>query len=127
MHQQIRVVVPISSPPNLATVLEVLERARINIVAVGGSNVEHGGEFGFAVDHAQQIAAEEALQKAHIRHRVVDVEECVVENRPGALLECVRDANQRHRPSGRFIRDIAIGIPDVNGRVMVQIFYEGPA
>ena len=127
MHQQIRVHVPASSPPSLETVLGVLAAANINILAVGGSNMEHGGEFGFAVDHAQQDDAVLALQTAHIRHRVVDVTVCEVENRPGALLECIRDANGTKRPAGLLIRDIAIGVPDDAGRVMVQVFYDRPA
>ena len=123
MHQQIRLAVPASSPPNLEKVLESLEAEGINITAVGGSNVEHGGEFGFAVDHDQQEAALAALQKAHLRPRVVDVTLCLLDNRPGALRDCIAKANQGHRP-GRLIRDIAVGVPEADGRVPVQVYFD---
>ncbi len=126
MHQQIRVEVPAGSPPNLEAVLQILKDAGINIIAVGGSNVEHGGEFGFAVDHDQQAAAVQALEGARLRPRVVDVTLCLLDNRPGALLECIGQANQGHRPR-RLIRDIAVGIPDAEGRVPVQVYFDGPA
>ena len=126
MHQQIRLAVPASSPPSLEAVLQVLENAGINIIAVGGSNVEHGGEFGFAVDHDQQGAALDVLRGAHLRPHLVDVTVCRLENRPGALRDCITNANQGHRP-GRLIRDIAVGVPDADGRVPVQIYFDGPA
>lgn len=127
MHQQIRLAVPRSSPPNLEPVLQVLKDAGINIIAVGGSNLEHGGEFGFAVDHDRQDAALQALRNARLRPRIVDVTVCLLDNRPGALLECISEANRSHRPGGRLIRDIAVGIPDDEGRVPVQVLFEGPA
>jgi hypothetical protein len=127
MHQQIRLDVPASSPPNLEAVLQILKDAGINIVAVGGSNVEQGGEFGFAVDHDKQDAALEALRSARLRPRVVDVTLCLLDNRPGALLECITEANRNHRPGGRLIRDIAVGVPEADGRVPVQVYFEGPA
>jgi hypothetical protein len=126
MHQQIRLAAPASSPPNLEKVLQVLEDAGINIVAVGGSNVEHGGEFGFAVDHDRQDAALDALRAAGLRPRVVDVTLCLLDDRPGALRDCIAKANRGHRP-GRLIRDIAIGIPGADGRVPVQVYFDGPA
>jgi hypothetical protein len=126
MHQQIRLAVPASSPPNLESVLQVLEDAGVNIIAVGGSNVEHGGEFGFAVDHDQQEAALKVLEDARLRPHLVDVTVCLLENRPGALRDCITNANRGHRP-GRLIRDIAIGVPDADGRIPVQIYFDGPA
>jgi hypothetical protein len=123
MHQQIRLAVPASSPPNLEKVLESLEAAGINIIAAGGSNVEHGGEFGFAVDHDQQEAALAVLREAHLRPRVVDVTLCLLDNRPGALRDCISNANQGHRP-GRLIRDIAVGVPEADGRVPVQVYFD---
>jgi hypothetical protein len=124
MHQQIRLAVPASSPPNLEKVLRLLEDAGINITAVGGSNVEHGGEFGFAVDHEQQDAALTVLRGANLRPHVVDVTLCLLDNRPGALRDCISSANQAHRP-GRLIRDIAVGVPEADGRVPVQIYFDG--
>ena len=124
MHQQIRLAVPTSSPPNLEKVLQLLGDAEINITAVGGSNVEHGGEFGFAVDHDQQAAALAVLREAHLRPHVVDVTLCLLDNRPGALRDCISNANQGHRP-GRLIRDIAVGVPEADGRVPVQVYFDG--
>jgi hypothetical protein len=129
MHQQIRAATPRSSPPDLARLLSVLRDAGINIIAVGGSNHERDGEFGFAVDHDQQQAALDALAGARppIKARVVDVEVAWLEDRPGALLAAVQKANQANRRGNRLIRDIAVGVPDGQGRVPVQIYYdEGP-
>jgi len=123
MHQQIRLAVPASSPPNLEKVLQVLEDAGINVIAVGGSNVEHGGEFGFAVDHDQQEAALTVLRAAHLRPHLVDVTLCLLDNRPGALRDCITNANQGHRP-GRLIRDLAVGVPEADGRVPVQVYFD---
>jgi len=126
MHQQIRLAVPADSPPNLEKVLQVLEDEGINIIAVGGSNVEHGGEFSFAVDHEKQDAALEVLRGARLRPRLVEVTVCLLENRPGALRDCITSANRGHRPD-RLIRDIAVGVPDADGRTPVQLYFDSPA
>jgi hypothetical protein len=126
MHQQIRLVTRLS-PPDLAAALQVVADAGINILAVGGSNLEHGGEFGFAVAHEDQAAAVAALEAKRYRPRAVDVTVCwITKNEPGQLLECVRTASNANKGTGKAIRDIAIGVADDQGRIPVQIFSDGP-
>ena len=68
MHKQIRVV-PAKSPADLKAFLEVLAAARINIVAAGGSDVEQGGEFAFAVTDGQEADAIALLRDAGYQPR----------------------------------------------------------
>jgi hypothetical protein len=124
MHQQIRLVVPKKSPPDLASVLEVL--APFNILAAGGSNIEHGGEFAFAVDHGEQVAALTALQAAGYEPRVADVHFCTVTDSPGTLLACIREATAKNKASGKLIKDIAIGGRNASGEMPIQVYSEKP-
>ena len=124
MHQQIRLVVPRKSPPDLASVLEVL--AQFNILAAGGSNIEHGGEFAFAVDHGEQTAALKALTDAGYEPRVVEVHACMVTDTPGALLACIREATSKNKASGKLIKDIASGGKNANGELPIQVYSEKP-
>lgn len=124
MHQQIRLLVPAKSPPDLAGVLEIV--ARYNILAAGGSNIEHGGEFAFALDHDDQDAAVAELTAAGYKPRVVDVHVCFLTDEPGALLECIRDARRENKTTGKLVKDIAIGGKDANGLVPVQVYSEKP-
>jgi hypothetical protein len=126
MHQQIRLLVPAKSPPNLGDVLQVVADAGINILAVGGSDHEDGGEFGFGVEHDDLPAAKKALEDARYRPRIVDVKLCLLDNQAGALLACVQEARAENQPSGKVIRDIAVGVPDKDGKIQVQIYSEKP-
>jgi hypothetical protein len=124
MHQQIRLVVPKKSPPDLASVLAVL--APYQILAAGGSNIEHGGEFAFAVDHGVQDAALKALRDAGYEPRVADVHFCMVTDTPGALLACIQAATAKNKASGNLIKDIAIGGTNAAGEVPIQVYSEKP-
>ena len=124
MHQQIRLVVPRKSPPDLASVLEVL--APFNILAAGGSNIEHGGEFAFAVDHGEQTAALKALTGAGYEPRVVEVHACMVTDTPGALLACIQEAAGKNKATGKLIKDIAIGGKNANGEMPIQVYSDKP-
>lgn len=124
MHQQIRLVVPKKSPPDLASVLEVL--APFNILAAGGSDIEHGGEFGFAVDHGEEKAAFAALEAAGYKPRYAEVHACLVSDAPGALLACIREAATKNKASGKLIKDIAIGGTNAAGQVPIQVYSEKP-
>ena len=54
---------------SLLAFLEVLAEADINIEAAGGSNIERGGEFAFAVAHGQEDQAMAVLEDAGYRPR----------------------------------------------------------
>ena len=125
MHQQIRLKIPASSPPNLEKALRILEREGFNIVAVGGSDHERGGEFGFAVPHGKETGARDALiaegyEDAHIV--AVYTEE--LDDEPGALAAAVARARVKNKQTGAAIKDIAIGVKLPNGKVPIQIYSE---
>ena len=130
MHKQIRVV-PAKSPADLKAFLEVL--AAINIKAAGGSNVEQGGEFAFAVEHGQEADAIGLLTAAGYQPRELDdaaenedgsvLTTCTMSDQPGELLACVTSVTDANQAAGRVIKDISIGMPDATtGRIPVQIY-----
>ena len=81
MHAQIRTK-PARSPANLAELLQVLKDAGINIEAAGGSNIEQGGEFAFAVAHGQEDKAIAILEEERYKPRLVrPVHNCVLDER----------------------------------------------
>jgi hypothetical protein len=121
MHMQIRAT-PAKSPTSLVAFLEVLKG--INIVAAGGSNVEQGGEFAFAVAHGEECAAMTALADAGYRPTLVSVETCWMTNAPGQLLACVESVTKANVAAGRVIKDLSIGVPDQDGRIPVQFYSE---
>jgi hypothetical protein len=130
MHAQIRSK-PTMSPADLAAFLQVLSDAGINIAAAGGSDIESGGEFGFALEHPEgdESAYDEAEQLLRDRGydpRRVEVVSCALDNEPGTLLRCIRKAVDANQGTDRRIRDIAVGVPDADGRIQVQVYSEAP-
>lgn len=133
MHKQIRVV-PARSPADLQAFLEVLAAARINIDAAGGSNLEQGGEFAFAVTDGQEVDAIAVLRDAGYQPRELDdaVETeareffttCWMTDEPGQLLACVASVTTANAGSGRVIKDLSIGKPRADGMIPVQIYSE---
>ena len=125
MHQQIRMVVPGSSPPDLASPLQILADANISIVAIGGGGVEHGGEVAITVGHDDHDRALDLLKR--FRPRVVEVKVCwLAPDQPGQLLACVQEARGEPKWANKRIRDVTIGAEtDAQGRIPVQIFFEG--
>lgn len=129
MHLQVRLK-PATSPPDVEQLLRRLKDADVNLVGVGGSDVEFGGEFAFAVEHGHEDAAKAALDadppyKYRILREGVDPEltTCLLDNRPGALHECLEGIASGNLENGRIIRDMLIGVP-VDGRIPVQIYSE---
>ena len=61
MHLQIRLK-PATSPPDVEQLLRRLKEANVNLRGVGGSDVEFGGEFAFAVDDGQEDRAKAVLE-----------------------------------------------------------------
>jgi hypothetical protein len=128
MHKQFRVV-PASSPPDVEKLLRRIKDARINLAGAGGSNVEFGGEFAFAVDDGQEDDTERVLKENGYRYRLFDrdgdpeLTVCWIENRPGALHECVAGVAAANLEKGRIIRDILVGIDGEKG-IAAQVFSE---
>jgi len=135
MHLQVRAA-PAASPPDVEKMLRRLADAGVNLVAVGGSNVEFGGELAFVPEDGQEDRAVEVLEQWHYRYRVIRVDDdgddclslCEVDNTPGALHACLAQVAEQNLQHGRIIRDILVGIPDADqresGKVPVHIFSE---
>jgi hypothetical protein len=133
MHLQIRTI-PASSPPDVEKILAVLAKAGVNLVGIGGSNVEFGGELALVPQHGQEDEAEKALTQAGYVWRELQVDRdpelvlCEVENKSGALHDCLEKVASDNLAAGRIIRDILIGIPDEedvkNGTTPVHIYSE---
>ncbi|HEY7522123.1 MAG TPA: hypothetical protein VH813_05835 [Candidatus Limnocylindrales bacterium] len=147
MHKQVRVA-PTASPADLERLLrqlaevalegdEILDPEHpfgVNIVAAGGSRIELGGRFAFAVDHRHQAAAERALEEGGYagKYKVVTAAERTEDGRlrmewlvdePGALAEYVAWVRSDNGSKDRSIKDILVGVErDDQGRVPVQIF-----
>lgn len=129
MHLQVRLK-PATSPPDVELLLRRLKDAGVNLRGVGGSDVEFGGEFAFAVDDGQEDRAKAALDehpKYHYRVLEAGVDPgltlCWLENVPGSLHACLADVATANMDSGRIIRDMLIGVPE-DGRIPVQIYSE---
>ena len=116
MHLQVRIV-PKHSPADVEKVLGEIARAGINLVGIGGSDVEFGGELALVPEDGQEDDLIELLEK--YRPRVLHVDDpesglrlCVVDNKPGALHRCLSDVATENLTRGRIIRDILIGVPE---------------
>jgi len=132
MHLQVRCA-PHKSPADVEKLLDAVASAGINLVAIGGSDVEFGGELALVPDDGEEDRLLEALDGYHPRVLRVDDPDsgltlCKVENKPGALHGCIRDIATANLAQGRIIRDILIGVPgddDVAaGQVPVHVYSE---
>jgi hypothetical protein len=117
MHLQIRVN-PTASPPDVDKLLARLARAGVNLVAIGGSNVEFGGELAIVPQDGHEDATYTALDSFGYAYRILyaDRDEglvlCEVANEVGALHECLQQVAADNLVRGRIIRDILIGVPE---------------
>jgi len=133
MHLQMRAK-PINSPPDVELVLRRLAEANVNLQAVGGSDVEFGGELVIVPKDGQEDAAREVLNGFGYPFREVHVDEdngldlCEVGDQAGGLHGCLKNVAQKNLERGRIIRDITVGVPDDDQRsrgvIPVQIFSE---
>ncbi len=143
MHQQVRMslaspsstssgpgamtAVPIENDPlevpqrALVRVLDLLAKEGYNLRYAGGSKIEAGGEFVFAIDddgdedRASKCAA--FLERnGYQRVRVVEPYLCEVEDKVGALRDCL----DKLASEGRQVDEIFVGTPR-DGRVPVHI------
>lgn len=132
MHLQVRCV-PKSSPPDVEKVLGLLAQAGINLIGVGGSDLEFGGELALVPEHGQEQQALDALAAFH--PRLIDADDpesgltlCLAEHQSGGLHACLQAIATDNLGRGRIIRDILIGVPDdaqlAARQVPVQIYSE---
>ena len=125
MHQQIRTV-PAKSPADLQAFLTVLAKAGLSIKSAGGSNLGSGGEFAFGLEDEEYDRAMDVLRKASYKPRLVDVDYRAIPDEPGELLRFVTEVAEQNLQAGRVILDIAIGVPDADRNIQVQVYSESP-
>jgi hypothetical protein len=105
----------------LIHILDLVAKHGYNLRMAGGSGIETGGEFTFAVDdegkedRAQQCA-EMLMAEGYTQVRVVEPFMCEVEDRVGALRDCLKEL----REAGRQIDEIFVGTPR-KGRVPIHV------
>lgn len=133
MHLQVRVN-PKASPPDVDKLLGRLAEAGVNLAAIGGSNVEFGGELAIVPQDGQEDVTFRTLDHFHYDYRVLYVEKdeglalCEVPNDVGGLHRCLRKVAEDNLRRGRIIRDILVGVPDAELKakdlVPVQVYSE---
>lgn len=121
MHQQIRTV-PARSAADLVAFLTVLAEAGLSIKSAGGSNLSSGGEFAFGLLDDEYDHAMDVLRKARYKPRLVEVDYRAIPDEAGELLRFVTEITKQNLEAKREILDIAIGVPDANGLIQVQVY-----
>jgi hypothetical protein len=128
MHQQVRTRTTKSREDDaerpdegLLDILSLLKN--VNLRSAGGTNLDDGGEFVFSVHHAEgddtadQQAADILTVKGYAAS-VYRVEYCLVDDRKGALLDCIRSkAAELDEP----IVEVHVLTSERDRRVPVQI------
>jgi hypothetical protein len=133
MHLQVRTA-PAASPPDVERLLRRLKEHDIDLAAVGGSNVEFGGEFAFVPKDGQEDRAFSVLDQYGYKYRVLHTDNesdgltlCQVDDVAGGLHGCLAGVAEQNLQKGRIIRDILIGIQeddDQAGKIPVHIYSE---
>lgn len=133
MHLQVRLN-PKASPPDVDKLLERLAAAGVNLAAIGGSNVEFGGELAIVPQDGEEDATFRTLDHFQYDYRVLYVANdeglalCEVPNDVGGLHRCLRAIADDNLKRGRIIRDILVGVPDdelkARDLVPVQVYSE---
>jgi hypothetical protein len=128
MHKQFRLI-PAASPPDVEKLLRRIKDDGINLAGAGGSNVEYGGQFAFAVEDGHEAEAEGVLKRHEYKYDLYEhdvhpgLTVCYLENKPGALHACIERVAADNLKAGRIIRDVLIGIDGERG-LAAQVFSE---
>ena len=134
MHQQIRTVparpsadlvdpsADLKPAADLVEFLGVLAAAGLSIKSAGGSNLHSGGEFAFGLLDDEYEKAMGVLTQERYQPRLVDVDYRAIPDEAGELLRFVTEVTQRNLEAKREILDIAIGVPDADGLIQVQVY-----
>lgn len=105
-------------------ILEILYKADINLRAAGGRDLDRGGEFVFAVDHGEDNddqPGEDAaalLNEHGYRARPLYVHHCLVDNKPGSLLNCIKETEAAE---GQPVFEIFVGAASAGDQIPIQI------
>ena len=93
MHLQARCQTS-ASPPDVEKLLRRVRDAGVNLQAVGGSDVEFGGEIALVPEHGQEDALMDAL--APYKPRLLSTDDpdsgltlCLADNQSGGLHACL--------------------------------------
>jgi hypothetical protein len=122
-----------SSPPDLELFLRRLKEGNVNLVSVGGSNVEFGGEFAFVPVDDDIDKAKEVMERFHYTWREVKVADDVgldlmeIDDQVGALHDGLVAIAEKNLLKGRIIRDVLVGRPTAEttpGKIPVHVFSE---
>jgi hypothetical protein len=126
MHQQIRMIVPGSSPPDVTKPLQILSRAGLSLISIGGGDVENGGELAISVDDDKMDHAKQLLDAQYDGVRIVDVLVCWLEpHGAGQLVSALAQAKRDPRYDGKAVKDVTITTEqDDKGRIAVQVYFE---
>lgn len=132
MHQQVRTKTTktgsnspgpgaMADEGGLVDILTLLRDAGISLRAAGGRDLDEGGIFAFAVDDS---ANDELIDSAvHVLREAgyhdadkYDVHHCLVEDKRGSLLKCIRDAQENDGA----VYEVFVGTPEASG-IPVQL------
>ncbi len=125
MHLQIRCR-PKASPPDVERLLDRLEKEGVNLIGVGGSDVEFGGELALVPEHDHVDLAMQALEPYD--PRLLDADDpdsglslCLAGHHSGGLHACLKGVASENLEKGRIIRDIVIVVPDDDQHAAHQV------
>lgn len=126
---------PVASPPDVDLLLSRLADKGVNLVAVGGSDVEFGGELALVPEDGQESLATGVLDAFGYPHRELYKDDpdsglrlCMASHESGGLHRCLEEASIANRERGWKIRDVLIGVPEEEDfqarKIPVQIYSE---
>ncbi|MFL5778261.1 MAG: hypothetical protein ACJ761_04900 [Chloroflexota bacterium] len=115
-----------AEPGALIELLQLLRDNDFNLKTAGGSRIETGGEFVFALDDDEDEGAPERAaalinERSEWHARIVEPFHCHTKDQPGGLLECL----EKIRAEGLAVDEIFVGTPEGNGEIPVQITTTG--
>jgi hypothetical protein len=102
----------------LVQLLDLLVQNDFDLGMAGGDSIEGGGEFVFAIkDDSRYDECATLLKDNGYRNvRLIEPQVCHVDDRKGALRDCLRDLIR----DGRRIDEIYVGTPD-EGKIPVHV------
>jgi hypothetical protein len=102
----------------LLDLLDLLADNGFDLGMAAGDSIEGGGEFVFALkDDSRYAECAELLKSNGYRNvRLIQPQKCEVDDRVGALRDCLRDIIS----DGRRIDEIYVGVPE-EGKIPIQV------
>jgi hypothetical protein len=112
----------VATPGALIRLLQRLADNQVNLKTAGGSRIEAGGQFVFALDddddqEAPYRAAQLINDDGEWHAWVVEPFHCHTSDQPGGLLGCL----QKVEAAGLVVDEIFVGTPEADGSIPLQI------